>query len=270
MIRQATVIGYRQEWLHADHLTGHDLFPLLRHTRLRVTSWSMFPTIRKGDYIELDRAREVTAGDIVVYRQTGALVCHRVKALGQDGLIITGSDGVDRGTEAIAQRDIVGRVVSILRGRRRLSPTHAIPPTLFASLDRRLDRWRASFSILVRSIAMAIIAGLTSRPVTSRLLTGAFMSCLRFHLTARIPIESIPAYDMTHNSTWSRGTRHTRMRVREIGSGSQPLLHAYLGPYLVGSVDLRSGEHRVHPSICGLGLERYFSELLRHRFASQT
>lgn len=269
MIQQVMVVGSRQEWLHADHLTGHDVLPLLQHTRLRVVSWSMFPTIHKGDRIELEQAYEVTVGDIVVYRQCGALVCHRVKALGSDGLVVTGSDGVDTGTDTVVRRDIIGRVGTIIRGRQRQPPMYPTPPAPLAFLHRMIDGWQTHVRRKARSMVTAILIGLTRRPVPRRLLANLFLNCLRFHINARLPIDSIPAYDMTRRSIRVRGTRRTRILVRELGLGTQPVLHAYLGPYHVGNVNLRSGDQRVHPLISGLGLEPYFSELLRQRFASQ-
>lgn len=261
MIHYATGLVRSQKWGAADRLTGHDLLPILRHTRLLVSSWSMFPTIRKGDYIELDHACEVNVGDIVVYRQCGALVCHRVRSLTQDGLVITGSEDMATGTDAVFRRDIIGRVTWIIRGRRRFAPAHGMPPTLMACLRRRFDQYRASYSNKARSIAAAILAGLTRRRIPHRLLSRLFLSCLRFRIMAKMPIESIPAYDLADNPIWSHGTRRTSIRVRKIATRERLIVCAYLGSHLVGSVDLRSGEQRLHPLIGGLGLELYFAEL---------
>ena len=269
MIRHTTILSHGQEWLHTDHLSGQDLFPLLRHTTLLVRSWSMFPTIRKGDRIELDQASHIQVDDIVVYRQAGALVCHRVKALGPDGLIITGSDDADQGTDAVAARDIVGRVTSIRRGHRRLSPAEAMPPTPFASLYRGLDQGQLFLSSLLRSTAIAIVDRLRVRKVTGRLMTGVFMGCLRFHITERMPVESIPLYDKTCRSIWSRGPRRTRTLIHQLDPVNRLVIEAYLGPYAVGSLNLLSGDQRLHPSLGGLGLELYFADLLQQRPASR-
>ena len=270
MIRHATVAEPGQEWLHADHLTGHDVRALLQRTRLRVASWSMFPTISKGDRIELDQVCDVTVGDIVVYRQCGALVCHRVKALGPDGLVVTASEAASIGTDTIIRRDIIGRVTSIIRGRRHLLPTHSLPPSLTTRLYWRLDQWHAYGQETTRTVVIAVVTAFKCRPIFQQFLSTLFLSCLRFHITARIPIESIPAHDMTRRSIWPRGMRRTRTLVQEIEPGSRLALHAHLGPYLVGSLDLRSREQRVHPLICGLGLEQYFSDLMQQRFVSRT
>jgi hypothetical protein len=230
----------------------------------------MFPTIRKGDRIELDQGGQVQVDDIVVYRQAGALVCHRVKALGPDGLIITGGDGLDRGTDAIAARDIVGCVTSIRRGHRRLSPTHAMPPTPFASLYRCFDQGQLFFSSLVRSTAIVIVGRLAARRSTGRLLTGVFMRCLRFHITERMPVESIPLYDKTSRSIWSRGPKRTRTLIHQLEPVNRLVIQAYLGPCAVGSLNLHSGEQRLHASLGGLGLELYFADLLLKRLTSGT
>lgn len=270
MIRHATILAHSQEWLHTDRLSGQDLLPLLRHTTLRVSSWSMFPTIRKGDRIELDQGGQVQVDDIVVYRQAGALVCHRVKALGPDGLVITGSDGLDGGIDAIAARDIVGRVTSIRRGYHRLSSTHAMPPTPFASLYRCLDQGYLFFSSLVRSTAIAIVDGLAARPTTGRMLTDVYMRCLRFHITEQMAVESIPLYDKASRSIWSWGPKRTRALIHEFESVHQLVIQAYLGPYLVGGLNLHSGKQRLHPSLGGLALEHYFADLLLKRSATRT
>ena len=269
MIRHTTILSHGQEWLHTDHLSGQDLFPLLRHTTLLVRSWSMFPTLRKGDQIELDQACHIRVDDILVYRQAGALVCHRVNALGPDGLIITGSEDVDQGTDAVAARDIVGRVTSIRRGHCRLSSAKAMPPTPFASLYRCLDQGQLFISSLLRSSAIAIVDRLRARRVTGRLLSGVFMSCLRFHITERMPIVSIPLYDKRCTSIWSRGPRRTRTLIHQLNPVNRLVIEAYLGPYAVGSLNPLSGDQHVHPSLGGLGLELYFADLLQRGPASR-
>jgi hypothetical protein len=227
----------------------------------------MFPTIRKGDRIELEEAHQVQVDDIVVYRRADAFICHRVKTLGPDGLIITGSDSVDQGADAIARRDIIGRVSSIRRGRYRFAPAEAIPPTSFASFYRYLDQGRQFFSHLIRSTAMALIDRLTGRPAIGRLLTGVFMSCLRFHITERMPVESISLYGKTsHRTIWSWGPQRTRALIHQLEPGNRFVIQAYLGPYAAGSLDLHSGRQRLHPSLGRLGLELFFGDLLTQPF----
>jgi hypothetical protein len=225
----------------------------------------MFPTISKGDRIELDLASHIQVEDIVVYRRAGALVCHRVKALGPDGLIMTGSDDAVQGTDAVAARDIVGRVASIRRGHRRLSPAEARPPTPFASLYRCLDQGLLFSSSLLRSTVSAILDRLRARRVAGRLLTGLFMSCLRFRISERMPVESIPLYDNTCHSIWSRGPKRTRTLIHQLNPVNRLVIEAYLGPYVVGNLNLFSGAQRLHPSLGGLGLEPYFADLLQQR-----
>ncbi len=264
MIRRATILSHGQAWLHTDYLSGQDVLSLLHHATLLVSSWSMFPTIRKGDRIELDQAHHLQVDDIVVYRQAGALVCHRVRAFGPDGLIMTGSDAEDQGTEAVAARDIVGRVASIRRGHRHLSPTDAKSPTAFASLYRCFDHGQLFLSRLPRSTAIAIVDRLSGRRMTSRLLTGVFMNCLRFHIVERMPVEAIPLCDETGRSIWTQGPRRTRNLIHQLGPVNRLVIEAYLGPYAVGSLNLPSGSHRIHPSLGGLGLELYFADLTKN------
>ena len=57
----------------------HDLLPWGSLVSFKVASWSMFPTIHKGDLIEIEPVASLRVGDVVVFRSRDALVCHRVR-----------------------------------------------------------------------------------------------------------------------------------------------------------------------------------------------
>src|SRR5438132_12471078 len=63
-----------------------DISDLLIHSqtfRFRVASWSMYPTLRKGDQLMVEPASpaQFQVGDLLLYHHRGQLICHRVVAL---------------------------------------------------------------------------------------------------------------------------------------------------------------------------------------------
>ena len=98
------------EELISTHLSGQDLL------RLKVTSNSMAPLLRSGDYVLLRPApvESLNRGDILVTRQEGGYLTHRVVAITDQSVQTKG----DMNKQADAQTDkknIVGLVEVIER-----------------------------------------------------------------------------------------------------------------------------------------------------------
>jgi len=97
----------------------------------KTASWSMFPVLRKGDTLRVVPVgiEDLRIGDIPVYRHGEKLCSHRLvdkQTIDGKRFIITLADSspatsaVDT-QERIPERDIVGKVVEVKRGRRRFS-----------------------------------------------------------------------------------------------------------------------------------------------------
>jgi signal peptidase I len=97
---------------------------------LRVSSSSMAPVLRAGDEITVEAVspRRLGAGDIVVFRsEINGLVVHRLvwrdKPLGRPSRLYTKGDALDRFDLPVTPEQVLGRVVSVLRGGHRFVPT---------------------------------------------------------------------------------------------------------------------------------------------------
>jgi signal peptidase I len=87
----------------------------------------MLPAVWPGDVLEVRRqeAAEVQPGDVVLYWRQGRLVAHRVvEKLSRQGgiLLITQGDRMRQPDSPLAPPEVLGRVVEVTRGPRRVSP----------------------------------------------------------------------------------------------------------------------------------------------------
>lgn len=134
---------------------------------LRVASWSMFPTLRKGDRLEIGPADAITVGELLLYEAAGGLCCHRVVARREAQWIVRGDAMVGEG-ERIDAGAIRGKVIRIHRGRVPVSPESPPAVTLVAHLyrwgDLRLDVCRNSVRLALRRL----LRWITSQPAIER------------------------------------------------------------------------------------------------------
>jgi signal peptidase I len=100
--------------------------------RLRVTGASMLPAIWPGDVLSVRSfdSELATPGDVVLYQHHGQLIAHRIvgRSLRQNRIewVLQGDTVLGNG-DTVSSREMLGRVVAIERGSRRLSPRkHAI------------------------------------------------------------------------------------------------------------------------------------------------
>jgi signal peptidase I len=112
--------------------------------RLRVTGWSMVPTIFPGDTIVIEHAGSecVNKGDIVLFHRDRRLFVHRVSGkTGSAGdlRIITQGDGMRRPDPPVAGSQLLGKVSLVVREGRCLEPakTMGLPGRAVAALVRR-------------------------------------------------------------------------------------------------------------------------------------
>ncbi len=75
---------------------------------------SMYPTIRHGDRVLIDRRCRPRVGDLVVYIRRDALVAHRLVAMDSQRLYTRG-DNQGSATEEVPHSALLGPVTRILR-----------------------------------------------------------------------------------------------------------------------------------------------------------
>lgn len=83
--------------------------------RLHVTirGSSMYPYLRDGDTIEIEKTDQFRRGDIVVFEMNGALVAHRIIEISADSILAKG-DAV-RNPERIKTDAIAGKAIALVR-----------------------------------------------------------------------------------------------------------------------------------------------------------
>jgi signal peptidase I len=111
---------------------------------LRVTGWSMLPTIWPGDTLAIEPANrdQVFAGDIVLFSSARRFVAHRVLAAadGSGGSTVqTQGDAVPHADSPVAANEVIGKVSLILRNGKSIEPSRPMhfPHRAVAALFRR-------------------------------------------------------------------------------------------------------------------------------------
>jgi signal peptidase I len=111
--------------------------------RLRVTGWSMLPTVMPGDTLLIDRidSAAVSEGDIVLYGRDRRFFVHRVvaKSQPQKAEFVTRGDAMPSNDPPVPQSDLLGRVSFILRNGKCIEPrrTLRLPERAVASIVQR-------------------------------------------------------------------------------------------------------------------------------------
>ena len=121
-----------------------------RSVRFRAPGCSMAPLIRSNDtlIVEPVAPAAVFTGDIVLYRSGAGLTAHRVVGTPSpagkegDGCFLLKGDAGFRPDPPVAASAVLGRVVAVERGGRRIDPYRCLP-RLFAGLRRFASRLKS-------------------------------------------------------------------------------------------------------------------------------
>ena len=86
--------------------------------RIRVTGWSMYPTLHPGDQITVEPASPVQlqVGELILFHDRGNLICHRLVAVQETGAgprLITKGDAWNGCETPAWPEQVLGRVVGI-------------------------------------------------------------------------------------------------------------------------------------------------------------
>ncbi len=103
------------------------------YLKLRVTGWSMLPSIWPGDTLELERANccQLSPGDIVLFRRNSGLCVHRVFAVCGNA-VLTQGDAMRQPDPLVPEHDLLGRVTHIVRGGKIIRPAKALSPLQYS------------------------------------------------------------------------------------------------------------------------------------------
>jgi signal peptidase I len=114
--------------------------------RLKVTGWSMLPTVWPGDTLVVEQAAsgQPVSGDIVLVLREGRLFAHRLigeGAVDGDTEILTRGDAMLRTDPPVHKSGLVGKVTRIVRNGKSITPRRAlrVSERAIAAVVRRSD-----------------------------------------------------------------------------------------------------------------------------------
>ncbi len=193
MIRALSPGPHRDTLSLSDLPVSVELAELGGTWSLHIASWSMFPTLLKGDIVEIAPAGEVTVGDIVVYRHREGLICHRVVQVGPGSRLRTRGDRCAGDGERTSRDHVIGVVCAVSRRGRRVEPTGRRPSWL-SRIRLRLDL----FQTCMRERSRALLGETLALLARSATVRGIVVGTLRPHLTFSIgflaPVRAVQAY----------------------------------------------------------------------------
>lgn len=220
----------------------------------RVASWSMSPTLQKGDRLELEQTDALQAGDVIVYRQARLLVCHRIQRIEGTQLYLKG-DASDGPPEQINALDVVGRVTALLRDGRRLpiAPRHhtlnqsATHPTWNRYATRSQERGRALALQLIEFVVALPLLGLILRHLLGRVVT--------IEMLEQAPLQALTGYVKQHHFRLYRTDQFKKYLSGTKTDLSRIALVIRAGPLHLGSCSVDPWHLKIRPLAASLGLE---------------
>jgi signal peptidase I len=119
--------------------------------RVAVRGASMLPWVRPGDTVDVRSVQPeaVRCGDLVLFARHGVLITHRViekRGLAGDLRLIAKGDSRVESDGVIRRDELLGRVVRIHRGKRRMDldgPWESFKSSLIARVSGRGHSWHA-------------------------------------------------------------------------------------------------------------------------------
>ena len=98
--------------------------------RLKVSGWSMLPTIWPGDTLVISRldGRELLQGEIALFQREGRFIVHRVLSKSTSSIkqVLTRGDSMLQHDAPVASDDLLGKVDFILRNGRKIEPSRNV------------------------------------------------------------------------------------------------------------------------------------------------
>jgi hypothetical protein len=98
--------------------------------RFKANGWSMFPAVRPGDMLVVERVDSfvIAEGDVVLFGRDSRLFAHRViakSALGNSG-ILTRGDAMPQADSPVREHELLGRVKYVIRNGKCLEPNRSL------------------------------------------------------------------------------------------------------------------------------------------------
>jgi len=130
---------------------------LMEHTAPRTINYlgpSMKPILKPGDRLQIIpySAEKVRRGDVIVFIPPGGVtkVIHRVVSMDSQGVRTRGDNSTHVDPWTLSPNDVLGRVVSVKRGKRRLRIIGGVMGQLFSLTYRAVQTIDSTLSYVLR------------------------------------------------------------------------------------------------------------------------
>lgn len=267
MIHSLAPGQYRDTLSLADLLAGDDLAWVGQAFTFRVTGWSMFPTLRKGDVLRLLPPDGVEAGDLVLFRHERALVCHRVIAEASDDAVRTRGDDAAGNGELVRRVDLVGKVAEVVRGGATLDPRAPPAATAIARVARSVQRALSTTG----ARAVESLSGLLRALLRNAFVRPAARLTLRrwvaYAVGAPAPVKLIRAYRFVELGRRPIDPGAAVAALRSLPSLREAIVLARLGGVPLGTMEVCSGEVQIRRAGTDLGIEETLRAVVRELIA---
>ena len=121
---------------------------------IRYMGSSMKPALKPGDQLQVIpyNRQQVSRGDVIVFVPPGggSKIVHRVVLIDSEGIKTQGDNNYDLDQWILSPEQILGRVVSVQRGKRRRRVFGGLTGQLFHSLVRAINVCNSSVSAILR------------------------------------------------------------------------------------------------------------------------
>lgn len=270
MIRTLAPGQYRDTLPVTDLLVGDDLAWVGLAFTLRVTGWSMFPTLRQGDVLRLLPANAAEPGDLVLFRHDRRLVCHRVISAMSEDVVRTRGDAARGDGELVQRKDLVGKVAEIVRGGTFIDPREFPAATIVARIGRSIrGTVVAAREALIEASSRLLRACLRTslvRHAARRFLTRS----LSYALGSPAPVQLVRAYQFVELGRRPIDQDSAGTALRSLPSLSEAIVLARLGRVPLGTMAVRSGEVQIRRAGAGLGIEEALRAMVQELAALES
>lgn len=255
MIQPLAPGQYRDSLTLTDFLLEDDRAWVGQAFTLRVTGWSMFPTLRQGDVLRVLPPGDVEAGDLVLFHLGRTLVCHRaVSALSGDTVRTRGDDVTGEG-EVVRRDDLVGKVAEIRRGGASLDPRTPRAATMPARIGRSVRRSADALRERVAEVSSLLLGAFLRRAVVRPVARLVLARSLSFALGVPAPLRLVRAYRFVELGRRPIDPDRARTALRALPSLREAIVLARIGSVTVGTMAVGSGEVQIRRAGAGLGIE---------------
>jgi peptidase S24-like protein len=267
MIPIIDIVRVRGSLTISDLGPVHDLLTRGSLVSFKVASWSMFPTMHKGDLIEIEPAASLQVGDVVVFRSGDALLCHRVTGVLSTQEILTRGDASTEPDDPVRREDLMGKVTAIIRRGQRRNPRLIPAPTLLSMLQLYGDLFVGRLQAWIVAVGLGLWQRLKRRSMTQRLSAYLLRKSVKFSVGVRASNWLMHAYQCYALSGFPVKDEILERIPPDFKRSEDLILLAHLGPYRLGTFQLASGELKIRQPVTGLGLEDWLLDLgarIRH------